>query len=74
MDWKWITVKRMRRKSQIGLMLTHSTILLVLFTNMGDWFFDFPEEEATHLMKEPDFLYSEYFAAVEKAANSGLLI
>lgn len=38
---------------------------------IGGWFFDFPGEEAKHLMRNPDELYQEYFACVEKAASSG---
>lgn len=36
------------------------------------WFFDYPEEEAIHLSKDPDKLYREYFSLVEKASDSGL--
>jgi len=39
---------------------------------LGGWFFDFPEEEATHLSREADDLYQQYFSSVEKAAQSGL--
>ncbi len=39
---------------------------------IGGWFFDFPEEEKTHLMKDSDQLYSQYFYHVEKSAVSGL--
>jgi histidinol-phosphatase (PHP family) len=39
---------------------------------IGGWFFDFPEEEETHLRRDSDSLYQEYFSLVEKAASSGL--
>lgn len=39
---------------------------------IGGWFFDFPEEEKTHLRRDPDSLYREYFSLVEKAASSEL--
>lgn len=39
---------------------------------IGDWSFDFPEEERNHYRYEADNLYREYFSLVRKAALSGL--
>ncbi|AHF10581.1 MULTISPECIES: histidinol-phosphatase HisJ family protein [Dehalobacter] len=39
---------------------------------ISGWFFDYPEEEEEHLRRDPDSLYLEYFALVEKAAASGM--
>lgn len=39
---------------------------------MNGWTFDYQGEELKHLRRDPDSLYQEYFALVEKAAASGL--
>lgn len=39
---------------------------------IGDWFFDFPEEEEEHFKRESDNIYREYFSLVEKASASRL--
>ncbi|NLM20156.1 MAG: histidinol-phosphatase HisJ family protein [Peptococcaceae bacterium] len=39
---------------------------------IGDWCFDFPEEEPRHRQWDADDLYQAYFRLVEKAATSGL--
>ncbi|NLL51955.1 MAG: histidinol-phosphatase HisJ family protein [Peptococcaceae bacterium] len=39
---------------------------------IGDWCFDFPDEEARHRQWEADDLYRAYFRLVEKAATCGL--
>lgn len=39
---------------------------------IGDWAFDYPEEEERHRRENPDAIYSRYFSLVEEAARSGL--
>lgn len=39
---------------------------------IGEWLFDFPEEEKNHWKQDADEIYRRYFSLVTKAAQSGL--
>jgi histidinol-phosphatase (PHP family) len=62
------------KEKEIGQMVNSYSFDYVIGSvhQIGDWGFDFPEEEQKHLLWDPDDLYRAYFQLVEKAATSGL--
>ncbi|HHV64773.1 MAG TPA: histidinol-phosphatase HisJ family protein [Peptococcaceae bacterium] len=62
------------REEEIAAMLQACPFDYVIGSvhQIGDWLFDYPEEEKNHHKRDADKLYKEYFAIVEKAAKSGL--